>query len=122
MKQKLITDKQIETIERLAEPIFGNIRLSGFEKFSRWLAENFEIFSYLDIDKKTAGAIIEKLISLNKNKPSDGANLASFWSSVVRVMAKVYLKGFYDGRKSDKPLSLDELERVIRDELVKQKG
>ena len=103
------TDKQIETIEQLYKLAFGD-----FEKFSKWLVENFGYFSYLDIDKKTASDIIEKLKSISKRNPKK----SGFWSSIIRVIAKVYLKGFYDGREKKTPLNLEELEKIIKKELL----
>ena len=124
MKQKLITVKQIETIEKLAEPIFGNIKSSGFKSFSRWLVENFGYFDHLNTSSATASKIIQKLKETRGSNSSAKPSVpAGFWDGVVRVMAKVYLKGFYEGRvaKESAP-SLDELERVIKEEFLSSKS
>lgn len=121
MKQKIITVKQIETIEKLAESIFGNIKSSGFESFSRWLVENFGYFDHLTISSSTASKVIEKLKEQRgANSSAKPSTPAGFWDSVVRVMAKVYLKGFYEGRvaKEQNAPSLDELERMIKEEFL----
>jgi len=107
------TDKQIENIEQLYKLAFGD-----FEKFSKWLVENFGYFSYLDIDKKTASEIIKKLKSISKKDTKKDTKKSGFWSSIIRVIAKVYLKGFYDGREKKTPLNLEELEEIIKKELL----
>ncbi len=122
---KVITSEQRKMIKTLAEPVFGDIEGSGFLPFSEWLMENFGYFDIYTLDEADAAKVIERLKkkSARKTKPKGKAitppnvheaKKSAFWKGVVKAMAKVYLRGFYEGSVSkEPPASLEAIEEEI---------
>ncbi|WOE69115.1 hypothetical protein RZR97_08335 [Hydrogenimonas thermophila] len=127
---KAVTSKQREMIKTLAEPVFGNIEGSGFLPFSEWLMENFGFFDIYTMDAMDANKVIERLKEKGvcrtkaKGKPIPPPNVpeakkSAFWKGVVKAMAKVYLRGFYEGSVSKEPPPALE---VIEEEIFNSLG
>lgn len=135
------THKQRDEIKRLGNAVFGDdIESGAFLIFSNWLQQHYGIFALQDITYSQAPDIIEKLKKLQKEKklygkayslepraqtPLESATKApqskklGLGDPMLRIAAKIYLKGFYEGQlfPRDTPPSIDDIVRITKEEM-----
>jgi hypothetical protein len=116
---KLLTAKQRDTIESMYLSVFGD-ELS----FLAWLRDVHEYFSIADLDTKTASRVIDDLKGMKKPKREvrpkesrDNTQASEFWLPVIKIVAKIYLKGVQDGQNGKRVYTVDEAIEEIKDEL-----
>lgn len=116
---KPLTAKQNDTIESMYLGVFDD-ELS----FLAWLTKVHEYFKIEDLDTKTASRVIDDLKGMKKHKrearpkeTSDNTQASGFWIPMIKVVAKIYLKGVQDGQNGKSVYTIDEAIEEIKDEL-----
>ena len=129
------TEAQRAEIKRIGRQVFGaDIESEAFIAFSNWLQRHYGIFALQDISFQAAGDVIERLKNerdTNKKTqpppqtPSETAPKApqskklGLGDPMLRIAAKIYLKGFYKGQIHTKetPPSIDDIVRITKEEM-----
>jgi len=138
MKHAHATTAQRNEIKRLGQKAFsGDIESEAFIEFSNWLQQNYMIFSLNDISFSLAPEVIEALKRklgtasppLQKHEPpqtpppepqkSPQSKKLGLGDPMLKITAKIYLKGFYEGQLFPKetPPSIDEIVKTIKEEM-----